>query len=83
MADEFDTAIVGGDTNSWDGPLAISVTLFGEPTGRGPVTRSGIWAGDWLLCTGPFGGSIRGHHLDFTPPVAKLCDCMRSPICMR
>ena len=83
MADEFDTAIVGGDTNSWDGPLAISVTLFGEPTGRGPVTRSGAWPGDWLLCTGPFGGSIRGHHLDFTPRVAKLCDCMRSPICMR
>jgi thiamine-monophosphate kinase len=69
MADEFDTAIVGGDTNSWDGPLVISVTLFGEPTGRGPVTRSGARPGDWLLCTGPLGGSIRGHHLDFTPRV--------------
>ena len=71
MADEFDTAIVGGDTNSWDGPLAISVTLFGEPTGRGPVTRSGARPGDWLLCTGTFGGSIRGHHLDFTPRVRE------------
>src|SRR5262245_16322185 len=30
-ADAFDTAIVGGDTNSWDGPLVISVTVLGEP----------------------------------------------------
>lgn len=69
MADEFDTAVVGGDTNSWNGPLAISVTVLGEPTGRGPVTRAGARPGDWLLTTGPFGGSIRGHHLDFTPRV--------------
>lgn len=71
MADRFDTPIVGGDTNSWDGPLAISVTLLGEPTGRGPVTRSGARPGDWLLCTGPFGGSIHGHHLDFSPRVSE------------
>src|SRR5437660_5104929 len=37
VADAFDVAIVGGDTNSWDGPLVISVTLFGEAVGRGPV----------------------------------------------
>src|SRR5439155_11055631 len=36
VADSFDVAVVGGDTNSWDGPLAVGVTLFGEPTGRGP-----------------------------------------------
>src|SRR5438067_8325159 len=41
MADEFGTAIVGGDTNSWDGPLVISVTLFGEAAAKGPVKRSG------------------------------------------
>src|SRR5205085_3097235 len=41
MADMFDTAIVGGDTNSWDGPLVISVTLHGRATGRGPVLRRG------------------------------------------
>src|SRR5271168_1966229 len=27
VADAFDTPIVGGDTNSWNGPLVISVTL--------------------------------------------------------
>jgi hypothetical protein len=41
MADAFDTAVVGGDTNSWDGPLVISVTLLGEATTRGAVRRSG------------------------------------------
>ncbi len=67
MADAFDTALVGGDTNTWTGPLVISVTLIGEATGRGPVTRGGARPGDWLLVTGALGGSLRGKHLDFTP----------------
>jgi thiamine-monophosphate kinase len=71
VAAEFDTAVVGGDTNSWDGPLVISVTVLGEPTGRGPVTRAGASVGDWLLVTGPLGGSILGKHLDFTPRVRE------------
>src|SRR5437660_9167929 len=70
-ADAFGVALVGGDTNSWDGPLVISVTLLGEPTGRGPVTRGGARPGDWLVVTGPLGGSIRGKHLDFTPRVRE------------
>src|SRR5437667_7307864 len=41
VADAFDTALVGGDTNSWDGPLVISVTLLGEAVPPGPVRRSG------------------------------------------
>jgi thiamine-monophosphate kinase len=69
MALTFDTAIVGGDTNTWRGPLAISVTLLGEATSRGPVRRSGARPGDWLLVTGPLGGSILGKHLTFTPRV--------------
>src|SRR5947209_17951558 len=71
VADAFDTALVGGDTNSWDGPLVIAATVLGEPTGRGPVRRSGARPGDWLFVTGPLGGSIRGHHLDFTPRVRE------------
>jgi thiamine-monophosphate kinase len=69
VADAFDTAIVGGDTNSWDGALAISVTLIGQATELGPVRRSGAQVGDRILVTGPLGGSIRGKHLDFTPRV--------------
>src|SRR5215468_7417663 len=41
VADAFDTALVGGDTNSWNGPLVINVALFGEPGPRGLVLRSG------------------------------------------
>jgi thiamine-monophosphate kinase len=69
MADEFQTSQVGGDTNSWDGPLVISVTVLGEITGAGPVLRSGARPGDWLLVTGPLGGSIRGKHINFKPRV--------------
>ncbi|WP_439626336.1 thiamine-phosphate kinase [Gemmata sp.] len=71
VADAFNVSIVGGDTNSWDAPLAISVTAFGEATDRGAVLRSGAKPGDWVFVTGPLGGSIRGHHLDFTPRVRE------------
>ncbi|MBY0458693.1 MAG: thiamine-phosphate kinase, partial [Gemmataceae bacterium] len=71
VADAFGVAIIGGDTNSWDGPLVISVTAFGEAATRGPVTRRGARPGDWLFVTGPLGGSILGHHLDFTPRVRE------------
>src|SRR5262249_1696172 len=71
VADAFDTAVVGGDTNSWNGPLVINVTLLGESTPRGPVRRAGARVGDWLMVTGPLGGSILGKHLDFTPRVRE------------
>lgn len=71
QAELFDTVIVGGDTNAWKGLIAINVTLFGEPTGKRPVTRSGAKSGDALMVTGALGGSILGHHLDFTPRVKE------------
>ncbi|MHB1425844.1 MAG: thiamine-phosphate kinase [Gemmataceae bacterium] len=71
MADAFDTAIVGGDTNSWDGPLVINVALLGEATPRGAVRRKGARVGDRLLTTGSLGGSLLGKHLDFTPRVRE------------
>ena len=74
VADAFETAIVGGDTNSWDGPLAVNVTLLGEATARGVVRRNGARPGDWLMVTGPLGGSILGKHLDFTPRVREALE---------
>ncbi|MEX0818377.1 MAG: thiamine-phosphate kinase, partial [Pirellulaceae bacterium] len=71
LADEYGVALAGGDTNSWDHPLAISITAIGEPTERGVVTRSGARVGDAILVTGEFGGSILGRHFDFTPRIRE------------
>jgi thiamine-monophosphate kinase len=71
LASEFQVAIVGGDTNSWDGPLVICCTVVGTPTARGPVRRNGAQAGDWILVTGDLGGSILGKHLSFQPRVRE------------
>jgi thiamine-monophosphate kinase len=71
LAAEFGVNIAGGDTNTYDGPLALSVTALGTTTGNGPLTRSNGCVGDWLLVSGTLGGSILGHMLDFTPRVAE------------
>lgn len=71
LAEQYDIAIAGGDTNSWDGQLVISVTIFGEPTASGPLTRSGAQPGDVIIVTGEFGGSILAHQFDFEPRVAE------------
>lgn len=71
LATRFGVAIAGGDTNTWDGPLVISITVLGETTGSGAVTRGGAKAGDWIMATGSFGGSLAGKHLDFTPRVSE------------
>jgi len=71
LAEQYGVAIAGGDTNSWDGPLAVSVTLVGKVTPVGPLERSGAMPDDRIVVTGAFGGSILGHHLDFEPRVAE------------
>jgi thiamine-monophosphate kinase len=79
LASAFGVSIAGGDTNIWDGPFVISITLIGEPGEQGPITRSGAQPGDWLMTTGHFGGSIHGHHLTFLPRVneaRKLCEAV-------
>jgi thiamine-monophosphate kinase len=71
LAEEFDTLIAGGDTNAWDGGLVINVTAIGRTTERGPLLRNGARAGDAIVVTGEFGGSILGKHFDFTPRVRE------------
>ncbi|MFQ3650407.1 MAG: thiamine-phosphate kinase [Gemmataceae bacterium] len=77
QAEAFGVALVGGDTNSWDGPVTLSVTLFGEPGPGGIIRRSGAKLGDWLLVTGPLGGSIHGKHLDFTPRIHEALELVK------
>jgi thiamine-monophosphate kinase len=71
LAERFDLAIAGGDTNSWDGGLVIAITAIGETTDRGPLCRGGARPGDRIVVTGRFGGSILGRHLDVEPRVAE------------
>lgn len=71
LAEQYGLTIAGGDTNTWDGPLAISITLLGYPSERGALLRSGAKPGDRILVTGSFGGSILGRHFDFEPRVKE------------
>jgi thiamine-monophosphate kinase len=72
LAERFGVDLVGGDTNAWDGPLVISVTLIGEATDRGAVRRAGALPGDVIFVTGPLGGSLAtGRHLRPEPRIAE------------
>jgi thiamine-monophosphate kinase len=72
LAERFGVELVGGDTNAWDGPLVISVTLFGQASARGAVRRAGARPGDAILVTGPLGGSLfAGRHLRPEPRIAE------------
>ncbi|MBN2446430.1 MAG: thiamine-monophosphate kinase [Phycisphaerae bacterium] len=68
--DEFDCPLVGGDTNSWDAPTAIAITVIACPEpGLRPVRRDGAKPGDLIYLTGPVGGSILGRHLRPVPRI--------------
>lgn len=62
-ANEFGVAIAGGDISTYDGPLAISVTLLGEVAAGTAWLRSGAQVGDAILVSGSVGGSLHGRHL--------------------
>jgi thiamine-monophosphate kinase len=65
----FDCPIVGGDTGSWDGKLAMTVTILGRSAGIAPVTRAGAKVGDMIYVSGPLGGSWLGRHMTFQPRI--------------
>jgi thiamine-monophosphate kinase len=70
-ADPFDCPIVGGDTGTWNGKLALSVTILGRTAGVKPITRTGAKPGDGIYLTGALGGSILGRHMTFSPRIAE------------
>ena len=67
VADSFNVAIAGGDTNFSDGPLTLSVTAIGSVSSNGIWRCHGAEPGDQIWVSGDFGGSILGKHLDFKP----------------
>jgi thiamine-monophosphate kinase len=77
LAQRYGVDLVGGDTNAWDGPFVIAVTLLGETTPDGAVRRSGARPGDAIVVTGPLGGSLLGRHLDPRPRIDEALSINR------
>ncbi len=68
LAEQYHCPLVGGDTNSWNHPLVIDITVLAQPFPQiAPVRRNGAKPGDSLYVSGPLGGSILGRHLTFEP----------------
>lgn len=77
LAKQFHVSIAGGDTNVWDGPLVLHLTAMGLCPSDRAWKRSTAQIDDAIFVSGALGGSILGHHLDFTPRLElaeKLAD---------
>lgn len=69
---KYQVKIVGGDITQ--GPTSFFgafLTLHGEATGQRVVTRAGAQRGDRIYVTGKLGGSLLGHHYNFSPRLAE------------
>ena len=81
LADEFQVALVGGDTCSWTGGLVVNVSVTGTLLQSHPLLRSGARPGDTVLVTGSLGGSIQKQHWAFTPRCHAIAQILpRFPI---
>lgn len=60
MAGEFNTLLVGGDTNASPDKLMIDITMLGEVDPDHLLKRSGTQAGDSIFVTGTLGDSALG-----------------------
>ena len=58
LANQFDVALIGGDTTS--GPLTLSLTLLGEVPAGQSLQRSGAGIGDSVFVTGSLGDGAAG-----------------------
>lgn len=67
----YGLSLAGGDTQSWDGPLSVTVSMVGIMNEVRPALRAGAAPGDVIAITGSLGGSILGKHLRFEPRIAE------------
>jgi len=71
LIDRYNLILAGGDTNTWDGGLVISITIIGCVPEWGVFRRSGGKAGDRIFVTGKLGGSILHHQFHFEPRISE------------
>src|SRR6266480_7162150 len=70
-AKRFKVSIVGGETSSTPGPVAISVSVVGFVERDRCISRRGGRAGDDLFVTGRLGSAMKRKHLQFVPRIAE------------
>lgn len=70
-ARRFDVSIVGGETSSTPGEIAISTSVIGVVEKHRAVSRRGGKPGDDLFVTGRLGGALRQKHLQFIPRIVE------------
>jgi thiamine-monophosphate kinase len=70
-ARRFEVSIVGGETSSTAGPIAISVSVVGFIERNRWVSRRGGKSGDDIFVTGKLGGAVKQKHLHFIPRIAE------------
>lgn len=71
LATQWNVAIVGGEISTCPERTVISIAAVGTVARNATLRRSGAQPGDALFVSGELGGSIAGHHLDFTPRLAE------------
>jgi thiamine-monophosphate kinase len=71
IAQDYDVAIVGGETVPNPGAIFISIAMTGAVPKDRCVRRAGAQPGDAIFVTGELGGSIAGRHFDFEPRVRE------------
>jgi thiamine-monophosphate kinase len=70
-AKRFEVSIVGGETSSTQGPIAVSTSVVGFVERDRWVSRRGGKAGDDLFVTGRLGGALKQKHLQFIPRIVE------------
>ena len=70
-ANRFEVNIVGGETSSTPGPIAMSISAVGLVERDRWVSRRGGKAGDDLFVTGRLGGALKQKHLQFIPRIVE------------
>jgi thiamine-monophosphate kinase len=70
-AARFDVSIVGGETSSTTGPIAVSTSVAGFVERDRWVSRRGGKPGDDLFVTGRLGDALKQKHLQFIPRIVE------------